>query len=135
MFVEPGQTPHDTHFIGISVPGQSCYKPQYLYLANQFMCHAGTDLIDKLNLSRCTEDTYLEVKQRREDWQIEDFVKDKLAFQASVTTMNLILKILELKFDDDEDVQEKKHAALKVFGEVIAREQLERYVRAFKSVS
>ena len=99
------------------------------------MCHSGNNLIDRLNLSRCTEDTYLEVKERKEDWKVEEYVKDKVAFQLSVKTMNLILEILELKFDEDEDIQEKKQATMRAFSQVIAREQLERYVRAFQAAS
>ena len=61
-------------------------------------------MIDKLNLGRCTEDTYLEVKMRLEDWQIEEYVKAKPQWQNSVKTINILLKILELKFDEDEDI-------------------------------
>ena len=108
MFVEPRQTPHDTQFIGIGIAGQSCYKPQYLHIANSFICHAGNDLINRINLNRCTEDTYLQVKQWKEDWKIEAYVEDKPAYKYSVMTINSILQVLELKFDEDEEVQKKK---------------------------
>ena len=103
MLLEPRQTPHDTKFIGTTAPGQSCYKPQYLHIVNMVLCHAGFNLIDRLNMNRCTEDTYLEVKWHKEKWDIDKFVEDKPAYQSSVKTLNAALEVLELKFDEDEE--------------------------------
>ena len=69
------------------------------------MCHSGSKVIERLNLNRCTEDTFLEVKFAKERWEVDKYVEDKPAYQSSVRTLNTVLRVLELKFDEDEDVQ------------------------------
>ena len=68
MVIEPQQSPYYTNFVGVKVEGTSCYKPEYLHKVNVLMSEASDKLISKINLNRCTEDTYLEVKELRTEW-------------------------------------------------------------------
>ena len=79
------------------------------------MCHSGPKAIERFNLNRCTEDTYLEVKFAKERWEVDKYVEDKPAYQGSVRALNTILQVLELKFDEDEDVQEQKQKIMAAF--------------------
>ena len=47
----------------------------------------------------------------------------------NIELIEFILKVLELKFDDDESEQEKKQAHMKLLSQAHARMQLERYVK------
>ena len=73
------------------------------------MSTTGKELVQKINLNRCTEDTYLEVKELRDEWLKSEEPKEKEELNTkSVEMLDLLLKVLELKFDDSEAEQEKK---------------------------
>ena len=50
----------------------------------------------------------MEVKYLKELWKVNEYVENKPAYQRSAQTIESLLKILELKFDEDEEAQEKK---------------------------
>ena len=68
MLIEPKQSPYHNNYIGIRVEGTSCYKPQYLDRISGALSTAGKELVSSINLNRCTEDTYLEVTELKDDW-------------------------------------------------------------------
>ena len=68
MLIEPKQSPYHNNYIGIRVEGTSCYKPQYLDRISVALSTAGKELVNSINLNRCTEDTYLEVTELKDDW-------------------------------------------------------------------
>ena len=60
-----------------------------------------------VNYSRVSEDVYLEVKMLMEELAIEEWAQTACkAYQNSVSTIKTMISILELKFDEDEEVQE-----------------------------
>lgn len=62
-------------------------------------------LVDAVNFNRITEDNYLEVKMLMRELAIDEEVKKQnRAFAVSVHSINTILAILELKYDEDEDI-------------------------------
>ena len=64
------------------------------------------DFLDGINFNRIDENTYLEVKMLKQELGIDEIVKTQnIAFAQSPATIDKILRILELKFDEDESVQ------------------------------
>ena len=59
------------------------------------MNYDGKSFFDKINLSRCTEDIYLEVKELSENWKIEEYAKTKPGINNNVNVVKFILKVLE----------------------------------------
>jgi hypothetical protein len=84
-------------------------KAGYLYIFNTAFSRVASirnQFIDDINFSRISEDTYLEVKMLKEELGIDEWVKTQpKAYGYTATTINLILKVLELKYDSDENVQ------------------------------
>ena len=61
--------------------------------------------LNQLNLSRVSEDVYLEVKTRKDELKVDEYVQGKIkAYSFNPATIDTILAILELKYDLDEDV-------------------------------
>ena len=71
--------------------------------------------MQKINLNRCTEDTYLEVKELRDEWlksenskeeekskEVQESEESGQLVRSNVAMLDLLLKALELKFDDSE---------------------------------
>lgn len=79
------------------------------------MSTTGKELVQKINLNRCTEDTYLEVKELRDEWlksenskeeekskEVQESEESGQLVRSNVAMLDLLLKALELKFDDSE---------------------------------
>ena len=68
------------------------------------MRNRGLPIFDKLNLARCTEDTYLEVKELSQSWGIAKYEKTP-GISNNVNVVLYLLKVLELKYHYDESIQ------------------------------
>ena len=91
------------------VSEQECLKAGYLYIFNNAFNMAAYrsdfGFLSQLNLSRVSEDVYLEVKTRKEELKVDEYVQGKIkAYSFNPQTIDAILAILELKYDLDEDV-------------------------------
>ena len=97
---------------------QACIKPNFLYMFNESFGRAAnkckTGFIDTLNYTRISEDNYLEVKMLWDELEIGKFGDSKIrAFSTNPETIERVIQVLELKYDEDEEVQEKKAQFIK----------------------
>ena len=87
---------------------QECIKAGYLYIFNNAFnqsAYKSDGFLSQLNLSRISEDVYLEVKTRKEELKVDKYLQGKIkAYSFNPATIDTILAILELKYDLDEDV-------------------------------
>ena len=61
------------------------------------MNYDGKSFFDKINLSRCTEDIYLEVKELSENWKIEEYAKTKPGINNNVNVVKFISQTIFFK--------------------------------------
>ena len=58
-----------------------------------------------MNFTRISEDTFLEVKMIKQELGVDEWIKTQKKFnEYTPKTIDLILKILELKYDEDEEI-------------------------------
>lgn len=88
--------------------GQGCIKPSNLYLFNSAFCRAANayegTFLDTVNMSRVSEDVFLEVRMLQEKLRIQQFGEGKMrGLRFNPQTIETILNVLELKYDLDEE--------------------------------
>ena len=82
MIIEPQMSPYYNNYIDIHQEGTSCYKEKFIDKIRQSLSTTGKELVHKINLNRCTEDTYLEVKELRDEWLKSEEPKEKEELNA-----------------------------------------------------
>lgn len=88
------------------------------------------NFLDGVNFNRISEDAYLEVKMLKDELAIDEMVKrENRAFAQSPATIDKMLKILELKYDEDEAIQAQKQKLLKCMSRLNHRKLVEEYVQ------
>ena len=86
--------------------------------------------LDRVNMSRITEDIYLEVKMLWEELRVAQYPEGKKTGHSfNPATIAKILSVLELKYDLDETVQAKKQALMRALLKVNSRRLMEEYVK------
>lgn len=104
--VRPQSSPESLEFF---VTDQACIKANYLYIFNNGLVRASNmeSFLDAVNFNCIDEDTYLEVKMLKEDLGVDAWVQtQKKSHGYTPATIDKVLAVLSLKFDEDKEVQQ-----------------------------
>lgn len=103
--IRPQSSPESLEFF---VTDQGCIKANYLYIFNNALTRASNTIdsfLDAVNFNCISEDTYLEVKMLKEELGIDAWAQtQKNSHSFTTATIDKILDVLSLKYDEDEEV-------------------------------
>ena len=107
-------------------------------MLNESFCRAANKskngFIDTLNFTRISEDTYLELKMLWDELEIAKYGDNKIrAYSTNPETIQKALQVLELRFDLDEDVQDKKAQFFQCMLSLHHRQLMQDYVDLLSS--